>query len=145
MFSNLGTIAEDLFRQGFNCAEALSSAVAENLHIESRAIPHIATPFGAGMGGKGNACGCLTGGIMGIGLTYGRSDPKDVDRKKMAYEKTKLFCDKFTERFGSINCIDLCGIDISNEEGLKRYHDEGLRDKCAEFVRETGEILSQIL
>ncbi len=145
MLSNLGTTAEELFKKGFNCAEALSSAVAENCHIESRAIPHIATPFGAGMGGKGNACGCLTGGIMGIGLMYGRSDPEDMERKKMAYEKTKLFCDKFVERFGSTNCIDLCRTDISTEEGLKRFHDEGLREKCGKFVYETGDLLAEIL
>ncbi|MCK4443352.1 MAG: C_GCAxxG_C_C family protein [Thermoplasmata archaeon] len=145
MLSNLGSTAEELFKKGFNCAEALSSAVAEDCHIESRAIPHIATPFGAGMGGKGNACGCLTGGIMGIGLMYGRSDPTDNERKKLAYEKTKLFYDKFVERFGSTNCIDLCGADISTEEGLKRFHDEGLREKCGKFVHETGDLLAKIL
>lgn len=145
MLSNLGTTAEELFRQGFNCAEALSSAVAENCHIESRAIPHIATPFGAGMGGKGGACGCLTGGMMGIGLMYGRSDPNDLQRKKMAYEKTKRFHDQFIKRFGSTNCLDICGTDISTEENLKKFHDEGKRDECAKVVRETAAILAEIL
>lgn len=145
MLTGLGSTAEELFRQGFNCAEALSSAVAEKMHIGSKAIPHVATPFGAGMGGKGDACGCLAGGLMGVGLMYGRSDPTDKDRKELAYGKAKLFYDKFIERFGSTNCIDLCGVDLSTEEGLKRFHDEGMREKCAKFVRESGDILAEIL
>ncbi len=138
-------MAEELFKQGYNCAEALSCAVAEKCHIESRSIPHVATPFGGGMGGKGSDCGCLTGGIMGIGLLYGRSDPEDDERKKLAYEKAKLFYDNFVDSYGTTRCIELCGVDISTEEGLKRFHDEGLRDKCGKFVRETGDMLSKIL
>jgi C_GCAxxG_C_C family probable redox protein len=145
MLSNLGSTAEEYFRKDFNCAEAISSAVAEKCHIESRSIPHVATPFGAGIGGKGSVCGCLSGGIMGIGLLYGRSDPEEKERKKLAYEKAKLYYDQFVEKFGSPNCIDLCGVDISTPEGLDRFHDEGFRDKCAQFVRESGEILSKIL
>jgi C_GCAxxG_C_C family probable redox protein len=145
MLSNLGTLAEEYFKKEFNCAESLSNAVAEKCHIECRSIPHVATPFGAGIGGKGSVCGCLTGGIMGIGLLYGRSDPKEMERKKLSYEKAKLFYDKFVEKFGSPNCIDLCGADISTQEGLDRFHDEGLREKCTEFVREAGDLLAEIL
>jgi C_GCAxxG_C_C family probable redox protein len=145
MLSNLGTLAEEYFKKEFNCAEALSSAVAEKCHIESRSIPHVATPFGAGIGGKGSVCGCLTGGIMGIGLLYGRSDPEEKERKRLSYEKAMLFYDKFVQKFGSPNCIDLCGVDISTQEGLDRFHDEGLREKCSKFVNEAGNLLSEIL
>lgn len=145
MLSNLGILAEEYFRKEFNCAEALSNAVAEKCHIESKSITHVATPFGGGIGGKGSLCGCLTGGIMGIGLLYGRSDPEEMERKKMSYEKAKLYYDRFVEKFGSPNCIDLCGVDISTQEGMDRFHNEGLRENCVEYVRESGNLLSKIL
>ncbi len=77
MFSNLGLIAEDYFKKGYNCAEALSKAVAEKCQIGCESIPNIATPFGAGIGGKGSLCACLSGGVVAIGLLYGRSDAKE--------------------------------------------------------------------
>ncbi|MFQ5884786.1 MAG: C-GCAxxG-C-C family protein [Thermoplasmata archaeon] len=145
MLSNLGLVAEEYFKKGYNCAEALSRAVAEKCQIGCESIPNVATPFGAGIGGKGSVCGCLSGGVMGIGLLYGRSDPNDMDRKKQAYEKAKLFYDRIAERFGTTNCLDICGVDLSTEEGLNRFHDENIREKCAKYVREAGDILSEIL
>lgn len=145
MLSNLGLMAEDYFKKGYNCAEALCRAVAEKCQIGCESIPNIATPFGGGIGGKGSVCGCLSGGVMGIGLLYGRSEATDMERKKQAYQKAKQFFDKFVEKYGTTNCLDLCGVDISTEEGLKRFHDDNIRDECAKYVREVGDILAEIL
>ncbi len=64
------------FTTGFNCAEALLLALQEALNEEeNNIIPRIATPFGAGIGGRGSVCGALSGAIMAIGLKYGRMEP----------------------------------------------------------------------
>jgi C_GCAxxG_C_C family probable redox protein len=145
MLSDIGPLAEDYFRRGYNCAEALSRAVAKKADVKCEFVPNFATPLGAGIGGKGSVCACLTGGALGIGLLYGRADAEDTEKKMVAYEKAKLLYDKFVEKFGATNCKDICGADLSTQEGLERFHKEGLRDNCAKYVKETGDILSEIL
>jgi C_GCAxxG_C_C family probable redox protein len=57
------------------CSESVLLAISELLGVESELIPRIATGFGAGIGRRGEVCGALAGGVMGLGLVYGRSAP----------------------------------------------------------------------
>jgi C_GCAxxG_C_C family probable redox protein len=69
--------AEDLYRTGqFLCSEAVFLAANEYLgHPVPDEMVRLASGFPVGMGMAGCACGALTGGIMALGLRYGRSTP----------------------------------------------------------------------
>ena len=117
----LRTTVLDNFEHGFNCAEAIFVAFAEHLN-EDLSLMRIATPFGAGIGGRRDLCGILIGGAMVVGLLYGRTDPDDLGSKRVAYgmaaqyyrwfkvEKKQLHCSeivpgKFTGH--TANCVCL--------------------------------------
>jgi C_GCAxxG_C_C family probable redox protein len=76
----------EMFAQGYNCAEALVAAFAAELDA-CPTVMRLATPFGAGIGGRRDLCGILTGGTLIIGLVSGRTEPSDSERKKLAYKQ----------------------------------------------------------
>jgi C_GCAxxG_C_C family probable redox protein len=76
----------EMFESGYNCAEALVAAFAAELDA-SPEVMRLATPFGAGIGGRRDLCGIVTGGALIIGLVSGRTDPADSERKKLAYKQ----------------------------------------------------------
>lgn len=70
--------AEDLFRGGFFCSEAVVSSIRSNFEID---VPEIvismASGFPVGIGRSKCLCGAVSGGVMAIGLVFGRTVQKD--------------------------------------------------------------------
>jgi C_GCAxxG_C_C family probable redox protein len=95
-------------------------AVCQEQGIECGAIPRIATPFGGGIGGRGEVCGAVTGAVMAIGMKHGREEPSQPNRH--AYALAREFCRRFEEETGSVSCRDLTGMDLSTPEGLQAFH-----------------------
>jgi len=93
--------------------------VSQELGIESEVIPRIATPFGGGIGGRGEVCGAVVGSVMAIGLKYGREEPSQPNQQ--AYALAQEFCCRFEEETGHLYCRDLTGMDLSTPEGLRAY------------------------
>ncbi len=67
--------AEELYRSGqFLCSEAVFLVANEYLgHPVPDEMVRLASGFPVGMGTAGCACGALTGGVMALGIKYGRS------------------------------------------------------------------------
>lgn len=126
------------FLSGYNCAESVLLTLARRQNVESPIIPKIATPFGGGMARIGSICGCVTGGLMGIGLRLGRT--RSTEDREKAYSAANDFLNAFEKRFGSLTCYDLIGCDFRTPEGHKRW-DEIKESKCAKFVEGTIEIV----
>ena len=70
--------AEDLFRGGFFCSEAVVSSIRSNFEID---VPEVVISMASGVpGGIGRSkclCGAVSGGVMAIGLVFGRTVQKD--------------------------------------------------------------------
>ena len=69
--------AEDYYRQGdYFCSEAIIRTIRDEFKLD---VPDdviaMASGFPVGMGGSGCTCGALVGGIMALGLFFGRSEP----------------------------------------------------------------------
>jgi C_GCAxxG_C_C family probable redox protein len=94
-------------------------AVCQELGIECPAIPRIATPFGGGIGGRGEVCGAVVGSVMAIGMKHGREEPSQSNRH--AYALAQEFCRRFEQETGGLYCRDLTGMDLSTPEGVKAY------------------------
>jgi C_GCAxxG_C_C family probable redox protein len=94
-------------------------AVSQQLGIQSEIIPRIATPFGGGIGGRGEVCGAVIGSVMAIGLKHGREEPSQS--RDTAYALAREFCQRFEEETGSLSCRELTGMDLSTPEGIRAY------------------------
>lgn len=90
-------------------------------------------------------CGAVTGAIMVIGCKYFKRNDCPGS-KEIVYQKTRDFISKFKERNGTINCLELIGVDFNTEEGMQTAKKKNLfRDKCEKYVRDACEILEEII
>ncbi|NLV50338.1 MAG: C_GCAxxG_C_C family protein [Clostridiales bacterium] len=134
-----------LFDQEYDCAQSVFQRYSEELGIDRDDALKIAACFGGGMQ-QGDACGCVTGALMAIGLKYGFHEPKDAVGKKISNAKGAEFIKKFREKFGAICCRDLIGVDVSTDEGKQKAFASGvIRDRCPGFVTGACEILDDML
>ncbi len=93
------------FHNGYNCAEAVVKSCLEELDIKDNTIEKTATVFGRGIAGFGGICGAATGGLLVIGVRYGKV-LKGEDRSE-CYLKGKHFIDEFKNRLGEVDCFKL--------------------------------------
>ena len=74
--------AEKLFRQGYNCAQAVFGAFSQDLGLDSQEAMRLASPFGAGLGKLREVCGAVSGMLMVLGLARGYSNADAIDEKR---------------------------------------------------------------
>ena len=143
----LTTIAEERFREGYSCSQAVFSALAERWNIDPTVSLRIAAGFGGGLARSARTCGCVTGAIMAIGLAQHGIGPEENRREKeKTYEASRQLMRTFEQRNGSTVCLDLLGCDISTAEGLAEARQRGLfQSRCRKLVRDTVEIVQGIL
>ena len=105
--------AEDLFRGGFFCSEAVVSSIRSNFELDiPEEVIAMASGFPVGIGRSKCLCGAVSGGVMALGIFFGRTkqgDPKveknlEVSKElhdwfKVANGKNALCCRILTKEF----------------------------------------------
>lgn len=138
--------AEQFAEKGFLCSEAVLLALSEAQNIKSEIIPRIATGFGAGISRHGEVCGALSGAVMGLGLRFGRSQVSETPQDTSPYQFGQTMVNLFASRFGHIRCRDILDLDISSDEGVKKYREQNLwESKCRELIRIATELAFDLL
>ncbi len=71
--------AENYYRRGdFYCSEAIVKTIRDEFGLElPDEVIALASGFPVGMGQAGCTCGAIVGGIMAIGMFFGRTQGKD--------------------------------------------------------------------
>jgi C_GCAxxG_C_C family probable redox protein len=132
-----------LFSSGYYCAESVLMAVAEVHNVESDVIPRIATGFCSGVARTSGQCGAISGAIMGLGLAIGRDSPeKSVEE---TYALVRELIERFEGKFGSRNCQQLTGCDLSTSEGQEWFRKNNVIDRCYQYAEEATRIVLQLL
>jgi C_GCAxxG_C_C family probable redox protein len=132
-------IGLEMFEKGYNCAQSVVYAFSDLLPVEKNCVLKISSGFGAGMGRNQEVCGAVSGGIMVIGMHYGRGELDDPEYKEIAYRKTKDAMDLFKKTHGSWNCKELLkGCDLNTEEGKREFKENSYHstvcNKCVETM-----------
>lgn len=131
--------------EGFNCAQIVASNFSKELNMDEKLAKKIAACFGGGMG-CGATCGAFTGALMVIGLKYGNYLPNDIESRKKAKEKAEEFKKLFLEEYGSIECKELLGYDVSNPNDFTIIQQKELFTTfCSDLISYTAEILKEVL
>jgi len=69
--------AEESYRKGFFCCEAVMETIMDNFELD---VPYetirMASGMAIGVGKSGCICGALNGGVLAIGMFFGRSEQK---------------------------------------------------------------------
>ena len=132
--------------QQYHCSQALFGAYAEELGLDLKTAFKISTCFGGGMR-QGGTCGCITAGLLVLGLAMGFYDAQDKEREIYGNKKTAEFIRMFEERMqGEVFCRDILGEDISKPEGMAAIRKEGLiLKKCPRALNVAIDILDELL
>jgi C_GCAxxG_C_C family probable redox protein len=134
------------FQDGFNCSQAVLASFAAEMGLDECLALRLATPFGGGMGRRGEVCGAVSGALMVLGLQAGTSDPQGKAAKEAAYQLAERFHQRFEARHDSILCRELVGCDIRSPQGLALARAEGrFESRCPHFVQSAAEILEELL
>ena len=142
-----GETAEQLFRDGYNCAQAVLIAFADVTGLERDTAARLASSFGGGLGRMREVCGAVSGASMVLGLVKGYADPTDADAKKAHYHLVQEFARRFREQNGSIICRDLLSGTAVRQGNDPEARTAAYYQKrpCPALVRQAAEILDEML
>lgn len=142
-----GTIAEENFRKGYNCAQSVLLAFSDVTGLDEKTAAMLSSSFGGGLGRLREVCGALSGAAMVLGLLRGYSDPNDRAAKKAHYARIQAFADRFRAQNGSIVCRELLS-GVPTVEGRVPEERTGAyyqKRPCAMLCRCAAEILDAML
>jgi C_GCAxxG_C_C family probable redox protein len=140
-------VAVEKFLAGYNCAQSVLYACGPELGLDGETALKVATGLGAGMGLRGEVCGALTGGILALGLKYGRGGQQDRSATEQTYRKTQELMARFEQRHGACACrVLLDGCDLRTEEGRQHFKERDLLHKtCVRCVQTVVEELAEMV
>lgn len=138
--------AIELLKKKYHCSQALLGAFAGDFGLDIKTAFRISTCFGGGMR-QGTTCGCITGGLLVLGLAFGFIDPQDKELEAYGNRKTEEYIQAFREKMqGDVNCRDILGKDVSKPEDMAVIRKEGLiLQKCPRAFFVSIEILEKML
>lgn len=139
--------AMELFRQGYNCSQAVVAAFCEETEMDFETALKISSSFGGGMGRLREVCGAVSGMFMVAGIKYGYTDPKDRQSKSEHYKLIQDMAENFIKLHRSVICRDLLGQKEKGkghvpEERTEEYYK---RRPCVELVGDAAEIMYEII
>lgn len=139
--------AEELFRQGYNCGQAVFAAFSDIAGVTAEEAAKIASPFGAGFGKMREVCGAVSGMTLLAGYLQGYSDPADHEGKKELYALIQEMCREFEEAEGSLICRDLLGLNKGEDiaEPAVRTEEYYQNRPCVGACRKAAEIAEKYL
>lgn len=138
--------AEELFCQGYNCAQAVFLTFAEELGMEKETALKLSSSFGGGMGGLREVCGAVSGMFMAVGLAEGYTGKKVPEEKKAHYERLQKLAGAFEKENGSIICRELLGLEKGvtpmPQERTKEYYQ---KRPCGELCGIAAKLVAEEL
>lgn len=126
-----------LLNQGYHCSESMLVGVGSLLIPIHPNTLKAATGFAGGIGEtKDDLCGALTGGLMVIGLLYGRTGPKDNDDE--CQRLSALYRQRFMQEFSCRICHEI------RAEWEDKPHDIRV-EKCSLVIDRAARVLLEVL
>lgn len=90
--------ARDNFLAGYNCAQAVACAFAEEMGMTVDQAARLASGFGGGFGRMREVCGAVSGAVLVYNCLHGYCDPEDPLEKSHHYGRVMRFCLAFQEK-----------------------------------------------
>ena len=139
--------AKDLFKEGYNCAQAVFLAFSDLYDIDFDTAARIMSPFGGGMGRMREVCGAVSGMFTALGFLYGYDDPKNITVKKELYSQVQELAAGFKEENYSIVCREIFqeGAIDTDPMNTKRDADFYKKRPCAEYVASAAELMQEFI
>ncbi len=137
-FAQVRATAEKYYRDGdFYCSEAVVKTIRDAFGLEfDDSVIAVASGFPVGIGGSGCTCGAVIGGVMALGMVFGRTQAKD-ERVNKAMALSKELHDQFRANHKSLCCRVLTkNLTLGTPEHL---------EQCISLTGEVAEAVARII
>jgi C_GCAxxG_C_C family probable redox protein len=133
------------FNQGYNCAQSVAAAYAEEFGLDLATVLKMTAGFGGGMGGQRETCGAVSAMVFIAGLRIGEYPPDDISAKKQLYALVKKVMHDFVEEHETTCCRQLLrNASCSSPPEPSERNAEYYRARpCARFVATAATIVSR--
>ena len=138
--------AVDLFKQGYNCSQAVFTACADLYDVKDEQLAlRLSASFGGGMGRMRLVCGAASGMFMLAGLHNGSAMPHDNEGKMANYAFVQQLAGEFKAKYGSLICAELLGLAPKGQCNVKLDLDPRPADRTPEYYekRPCGEMVAE--
>lgn len=133
------------FKSGYNCAQSVFLAFAEDFGFDKETALKLSSSFGGGMGRLREVCGAVSSMFAIAGLKEGYVSPNDDEAKAKHYERIQALAQVFKTRFGTIICRELLELPEGADSPIpSKRNDKYYKTRpCEAFVRYAAEIIEQ--
>ena len=134
--------------QRFHCSQAIAAVGQEKLDKGNDDVIRAMGAFGGGLGGNGEVCGALAGGLAVLGLRYSRAQSDEKENPRMwadAQEMVRRFRDEIVNQAGTINCRDISSVDWTDRAQAREFYKGDKVKKCIHIVGETALLVGEML
>lgn len=139
-------LACNYFTDGYNCAQAVFAAFADEMGMSASDALRMSSAFGGGMGRLREVCGAVSGMFMVLGVLYGYDDAKDDAAKKELYARVQNLAKEFKDEYGTIICRELLGVDGAQKPDPTPRNPEFYKKRpCLAFVASAARALSEFI
>jgi C_GCAxxG_C_C family probable redox protein len=150
---NVGQTAFEHEAKHGGCAQSTVAAFQQHLGIDDPILFRAVTGLAGGMGLTGeSACGAVSGGVIAIGLVYGREDFETEQGFMQTLNLCGVLSDRFVEQYGSFKCHDVQKIvlgrayDMRDPEDLVKVNAiPNIHDYCGKVCQNTAEIAAKLI
>lgn len=134
------------FHQGFNCAQSVFTAFADQVGLSEEAALRFSSAFGAGLGRMRGTCGAFAGLCMVAGFCKGNLSG-NPDDKEIIFSLTRKLADEFKQEFGTLTCRELLRLDEEMEPSARpndrtpQYYAGRPCERCVSFCAAKARLL----
>lgn len=136
-----GEQARNYFLNGYNCAQAVALAFADEAGLEQELIAKLTIGFGGGMGRLREVCGAVSGMTFIISALYSED-------KASVYKRVQEVANAFRDGNGSIVCRELLQLNIKgadSPEPSPRNQEYYKKRPCPDIVAYAADILDKYI
>lgn len=139
--------ARRLFREGYNCTQAVVLSFNDKLGLDEATALRLASSFGGGMGRLREVCGAVSGMFMVLGVLYGYDEPGNFQAKKEHYERVQLLAKRYADENGSIICRELLGLPAGASDPTpdKRTDDYYAKRPCEAKIGAAARLMNEFI
>lgn len=151
--------AGDYEELSVNCAHGTLAALIEEFQLGGGPDMLKAATFMPGLMSRKETCGALIGGLMGLGLAWGRdklydpswTTPEANEEMFRIRKKVWRFCEAFKQEFGSTMCGDIrpqiMGRDYDTMDPKERqqFLEDGGKTKCRKPPERAARFAAKVL
>ena len=106
------------FHLGFNCAQSVFAAFADQVGLSEKAALRFSSAFGAGLGRMRGTCGAFSGLCMVAGFCKGNLSG-NPEEKEIIFSLTRELAEEFKKEFGTLTCRELLHLDEEMEASAR--------------------------